>query len=118
MKKEETSIVYESNPSEALPEFKDYKREEDPDLEKPLVKYKRTHYAEAASKTRKRFKRYKVIARRYKEHKFKPKKNNDPRLKDFYLVTSEKQAKKYHLDDLKEFKDDEGDDDEIDDTTK
>lgn len=101
-----------------MEEFKDFKREEDPDLAKPFEKYVTTKEMEAPRLNSKRFKRYKAIALRYKDHKFKPRKDNDPRNKDFYLITSEKQVKKYHLEELNEFKDDEGDDDEIDDTMK
>lgn len=98
-------------------EFKDFKREEDPSLEQPLNE--RAFLPKNFTRDQlKRYKRYLEIAKRYKEHKFKPRKNNDPRTKDFFIIKSEKKIKKYHLDDLKEFLVEDADDDEADDTIK
>ena len=66
----------------------------------------------------KKYKRYLQLVKRHKEYNFKPRKSNDPRNKDFYIIKSEKQIKKYHLDELKDFLVDDGDDDEEDDTMK
>jgi len=58
------------------------------------------------------------ILKRYKEYKFKPKKNNDPRNKEFYMIKSAKKIKKYHLDELKDCLIEDAEDDEEDDTMK
>lgn len=129
--KENSTVVYESEPGNrvvsplfifslgAMPEFKDFKREEDPELEKPFDQRPMTVKGGGKNKALiKKWKRYLQIVQRYKEHKFKPRRNNDPRNKDFYMVTSEKQIKKYHLDELKDCLVEEAEDDEDDDTMK
>ena len=68
--------------------------------------------------TKKKMQRLKQLELRYKERKIKPRKNNDPRLKDStYFIRSERKLKKYHLNEMAEFNANENEDEE-DDTIK
>lgn len=95
------------------------RRESDPELEKSFDESPtRTKGSGENKALSKKYKRYLQILKRYKEYKFKPRKNNDPRNKDFYMITSTKQIKRYHLDDLKDCLVEEAEDDDDDDTMK
>ena len=97
--------------------MKDFKRGTDPELENG-VKEMLPKSGPYNKELLKKYKRYIQVAKRYKEYQYKPKKDNDPRKKDFYIIKSEKQIKRYHLDELKEFLVEEGDEEEEDDTIK